>query len=199
MKSHISALILFWLFVFAGSPVQAQNFDVDLLKKLNVENPQDDKFWMDFTNSIKWVPAAYVGGNLVYGLVGNNKEALRYSLESGISIGISVGITTGIKHLVQRPRPTEAYPDLIHTYPPPGGHRSFPSGHTSFAMATATTAAFQINGKWYWSAPVFTYPIGIGYSRMRLGRHYPTDVLVGALIGIGSGILGHWITGQIVN
>lgn len=199
MKNSLHLLLLMWLIFFTGSGVKAQNFDLDLLKKLNVENPQDDKFWMGVTNSIKWVPAAYVGGNLIYGLVGNDKDALRYSLESGISIGIAVGLTTGVKELIHRPRPTETYPNIIHTYPPPGGNRSFPSGHTAFTMATATTASFQINGKWYWSVPVFTYPIGVGYSRMRLGRHYPTDVLVGALIGIGSGILGHWITGQIVH
>lgn len=190
--------IIFWALLLLGfNTVCAQNLDIDLLQKLNIENPQDDKLWMGVTNSIKWVPTVYTGGNMIYGIAANDRDAKRYALESGISMGISMIITGGLKAIVQRPRPTATYPDLIHSYTD-ASFQSFPSGHTTLTAALATTASFQVNGKWYYSVPIFSYPIGVGYSRMRLGRHYPTDVLTGALIGIGSGILGHWITGQIV-
>lgn len=197
MKNH---LLVLWVFVFSfsGLKLQAQNFDIELLQQFNVEQPDDDQFWLDVTNSIKWVPATYVGGNLIYGLAANDKDALRYSLEAGISMGIGMAITGGLKRIVNRPRPTTTYPDLINTYTPAATYNSFPSGHSTLTFAMATTASYQAGGKMYFTVPIFTYPIGVGYSRMRLGRHYPTDVLVGALIGVGSGLLGHWITNEIV-
>jgi undecaprenyl-diphosphatase len=62
---------------------------------------------------------------------------------------------------------------------------SFPSGHTaaSFAAATAVTAFYPR------AAPlVFTLATGVGASRVYLGHHFPSDVVVGA--GLGSAIGG---------
>ncbi len=189
-------LFLFILFSLSNCSL-AQNFDIDLLRKFNVENPQEDKFWMDVSNSIKWAPVVYVGGNLGYGLIANDKTALRYSLESSMSMGISMLITTALKETVRRPRPQITYPE-INSYKEPN-YKSFPSGHSALTFSMTTTMAYHANGRSYVSFPIFSWPIGVGYSRMRLGRHYPTDVLSGALIGIGSGIFSHWLTGKIID
>ncbi len=182
--------------LFFSTAVSAQNFDIELLRKVNVENPAEDHFWMDVSNSIKWAPAVYVGGNLTYGLIENDKTALRYSLESSMSMGVSMLISSVLKKAVGRPRPSITYPE-INSYKEPN-YQSFPSSHSALTFAMTTTMAYHANGRAYISIPIFSWPIGVGYSRMRLGRHYPTDVLGGAIIGIGSGIFSHWLTGRII-
>jgi membrane-associated phospholipid phosphatase len=61
---------------------------------------------------------------------------------------------------------------------------SFPSGHSasSFAAATATAAFYpQV-------APlVFALATGVAVSRVHLGHHFPSDVLVGGAVGIATG------------
>ena len=67
---------------------------------------------------------------------------------------------------------------------------SFPSGHSasSFAAATALSAFYPK------TAPLaFTLAAGVGASRVHLGHHFPSDVAVGAVIGVASGALIAWI------
>jgi len=189
--------ILFILFLFFAwqLEVYAQNPDIDLLKKLNVEDAMDQQGWITFTNSVYYVPAAYMGANLVYGLAANDTRAKNYGLEAFMSVGLSQGISQLVKVLVKRPRPSDRYPQYINTYSQTTNY-SFPSGHSAAAFSTAMTMGYQ-GRQAYYTIPVFTWSTMIGYSRMRLGKHYPSDVLVGAVIGIGSGLLAHWARQQI--
>ena len=84
-----------------------------------------------------------------------------------------------IKHKTLRPRPFSVYPSIVCN-----GHTldqfSFPSGHTMHA------AAFSIIGVAYFPALIWLvlpFTILVALSRPILGLHYPSDVLVGALIG----------------
>jgi membrane-associated phospholipid phosphatase len=43
--------------------------------------------------------------------------------------------------------------------------------------------------KWYVAIPAFSYAGAVGYSRLDLGVHYPSDVLAGALLGSGTAYL----------
>ena len=83
-----------------------------------------------------------------------------------------------LKPLVARERPfaTGAFTLLLL---PPGDY-SFPSGHTAAAFAFA--AALAPAGK-KWSAAALLFACLMGFSRMYLSVHFPTDVLCGALCG----------------
>jgi len=60
---------------------------------------------------------------------------------------------------------------------------SFPSGHMAFYFALAL-AVFLINRKWAW---FFVYSVILmGLARIAAGVHWPSDILGGILIAIGS-------------
>lgn len=123
----------------------------------------------------------------VVGHVTHNKELKLKSYKTGVSLLVAGAISSTLKVTIQRERPFVTYPDIIYQKTEVGSY-SFPSGHTNFAFATATslTLAFP---KWYVIVPAYSYAAAVGYSRMYLGVHYPSDVLAGALIGAGSSLL----------
>ncbi len=84
-----------------------------------------------------------------------------------------------LKPLVNRTRPYEVLGyDLIV---PPMQDASFPSGHTAASFAAAA-ALYAIHPNWGRAAYVFAALMG--FSRLYLGVHFPTDVLAGAVVGI---------------
>lgn len=91
----------------------------------------------------------------------------------------------GIKLLVRRPRPFLEYAEFAALIPEPHGW-SFPSGHTLSAFAAAT-----VLWKMRWQAGVLGMfgAVLMGFSRVYLCVHYPSDVIAGALCGIAVGFL----------
>jgi len=68
---------------------------------------------------------------------------------------------------------------------PDGGRWSFPSGHTSASFTTATV----LERRFGWKAGVPAYAVAayIGSSRLQANRHFASDVVFGAAIGIVAG------------
>lgn len=166
----------------------SQNLDIDLLHSINSGNSTSwDNTNKLFSQSMTPVCIATPTIMFLYGHFGNDSTAKRNSLVMGAGLLASTAITLGMKYSFNRKRPFVTYPDLI-TKRSDAGSPSFPSGHTSSAFATATSLSLAYP-KWYVIAPSFLWAGAVGYSRMELGVHYPSDVLVGALIGIGSSLL----------
>jgi membrane-associated phospholipid phosphatase len=172
----------------------AQILDIDILKGINPMYP-DSEYWLQTSASVYWVPAVLVIGSLGYGYLGGDKQARNDGYELLISIAISQLISEALKVTVNRERPADRYPyEIFVSSPTHGG--SFPSGHTSAAFATATTLALDYK-KWYVVVPAYMWAGSVAYSRMYLGKHYPTDVLGGIVIGMGSAYLSHWLTKKL--
>ncbi len=101
----------------------------------------------------------------------------------GVSIGVGDFIGTQIKSWIARPRPCHVLQD-VHELAGCGKLFSLPSNH---AVNAATAAAFLgvLFPKTRWVAGTLLFLGGV--SRIYLGAHYPTDVLVGWCLG---GLLG---------
>lgn len=82
-----------------------------------------------------------------------------------------------IKRRVMRARPTAALATPIHI--PVPDCFSFPSGHACAAMSVALPFAIAFPSL---GVPLILLAYLIGFSRVRLGVHYPGDVIVGQLI-----------------
>ncbi len=170
----------------------AQNFDIDLLKTINSSN-NNSLVWRSFTSSAYPVSA---GIPIIIGVAGeldHNKPALYNALQITGGLLTAAVLTEGLKITINRERPYQKYPTLIYAYDISESGESFPSAHTSVAFSTAMSLAI-IYKKWYIVVPSFIWAGGVGYSRLYLGEHYPTDVFAGAVIGAGSALVSHWLT-----
>jgi undecaprenyl-diphosphatase len=106
---------------------------------------------------------------------------------------IQSGILYGLKFLIQRQRPLYFLEMASKLSKGPGEilDPSFPSAHTLFAfmMATLLTAWFP-----RYRIIFFILAGFIGWTRIYLGLHYPTDVIAGGLLGYGiTKLFVHWI------
>lgn len=109
-------------------------------------------------------------------------QGLQYSLSIAyVVLGCSLGtaIYKTLKHQTVRPRPYQVH-QVIRLGERPLDHFSFPSGHTLHAvMATIVLAYIQPQLLFL----MLPFTVLVALSRMILGLHYPTDVLMGAVIG----------------
>jgi membrane-associated phospholipid phosphatase len=101
---------------------------------------------------------------------------------AGILGPVSILLNFAVKVIVRRPRP------VLEGLPPLGGapsSLSFPSAHAtaSFACATAMTRIAPE------AAFLFILAAAIAACRPYLGMHYPSDVLAGAILGTGLGLV----------
>lgn len=109
---------------------------------------------------------------------------------------VNGALVEAAKVIVQRPLPRTyaGDPKLLHD---PGGYRSFYSGHTSTVFAALGAAAYTLRLRegeqvWPW---LVTGAVGasVAVERVAAGRHFPSDVLVGAAAGLAVGVAVPWL------
>lgn len=173
--------------------------------------------FVDRMNSPKWSQNNWIqpySNSVIYGSVltsawvmatpfFENKEKkwnkLGYEM-GGVVAGMALNyaVTFSAKKLVQRPRPFTDDPARIDPSYRPKDF-SFPSGHTSSAFNWATSMVLYAHfhyGKspWWVTVPAYTYATSIAVSRLVMGVHYPSDIVMGAIVGTASSLISWKLT-----
>lgn len=180
-------ILLSLILVFFTQLCNAQNWDIDVLKEINLHrNHSLDNLFRMITDSAPLI--AYSVPVLLW-LLSVIPKYKRLKTKSVYLISASIlgySISTLIKHIVNRPRPFITYPFIqkVTSATTP----SFPSGHTSdaFTLAISLSLAFP---KWYIILPSLCWAMAVGYSRMDLGVHYPTDIIGSIVVAALSSLI----------
>lgn len=177
-------LFILCLIVFCSFSSMGQNADIELLRKVNgSRNSSMDPSMKLLSHSEYIIGVALPVSVCVASWAKRDATLLQKGVNMSLAMILNTGSTFLLKRIINRDRPQLVYPD-INAFENEK-HYSFPSGHTSNAFVAATSLSLNFK-KWYVVLPSFAWASAVGYSRMYLGAHYPSDVLAGAILGAGS-------------
>lgn len=132
-------------------------------------------------NYTQMAPAAILLGLKAAGVPSRSSWG-RMLVSDAISIALMTGVVQGLKHTTDVARPDGT------------NKQSFPSGHTATAFMTATMLSKEYGHISPWvSVGAYSVATATGLMRMANNKHWLSDVMVGAGIGILSTEFGYWI------
>ena len=156
-----------------------QSFDTDALHAMNHWFPAStDVFWLAVTKTITWIPLYAVLVERLYRRSSLEVFVKRLAL---VALGVLLWDQGAefFKHWVERPRPCKTMDDLrvlVHC-----SDYGFFSAHAANAFGLAFLFRKWLHQSWF---PVLIIIAVVqSFSRIHLGVHYPTDLLVGGLWG----------------
>lgn len=163
--------------------------DRQILLYINsLHTPFWDKFFTIFTQfSGPWFVLVFTILLVVYSLFRKNKENTIFLF---FSVYGTILLNTLLKYFFQRQRPN-LWDTIVHET-----FYSFPSGHAMLSMAFGLAVIFLCWRKKHLrtiTISAIIYILLIGFSRLYLGVHYPTDVIGGWMISIVWIVLLHRI------
>lgn len=141
------------------------------------------------TWGIVWI--LIMGGLILWKEIGDRRELFTLTFAVILSFVTSDLI---LKHIFLRPRPFSGLEDPSKIFGYSSGY-SFPSSHATIAFACAFILSYKHKK---WDPGYYILAVLIAVSRVYLGRHFPTDIIAGAILGtiIGSStiyIVDHFI------
>jgi membrane-associated phospholipid phosphatase len=129
--------------------------------------------------------------------VGFGQALLEDMLVYGEVLSITGTATAATKFAVQRPRPYVYGATSTAVLNSPASYTSFFSGHATATFGALTTLAMNESLRhgptvWPWLV-VGLVGTSVAIERVLAGQHFPTDVIAGAAVGMGTGVLVPWL------
>lgn len=176
--------------------------DKELLLFLNsFHTPWLDPIMFWITKTLFWLPLYLF---LLFLVIKNfKKDAWIVLIGIAITILLADQITSGfMKPFFARLRPSrepslQGLVHLVNGYT--GGKYGFASSHAANTFATALFFWLLFKDRYRWVWILFVWAVVMTYTRIYLGAHYPGDILVGLLIGLGAAWTGFKIQQKIWN
>lgn len=179
--------VFIFLLLFSGQSFgqsAIDRIDLRILENLAAKRTeQQTKAMRIISDANNYANAAIPVGLFIAGVMDQNKDMRQNAAYIASSTAVTALLNFGLKKVFKRPRPFIVHVGFTAVYEP--ASYSFPSGHTSASFSTAT-ALSRAYPKWYVIAPSFLWAGTVGYSRMYLGVHNPSDVAAGAVLGMGT-------------
>ena len=140
-----------------------------------------------YDDYLQFSPLALTYGLKLCGVEGRSSWE-RLALSNGLSAGIMLSTVYVVKYGLGRLRPDGTT------------HNSFPSGHTAMAFTAATILhkEYGVTVSPWWSVAGYSLATITGISRSLNNRHWLSDIVVGAGVGILSTELGYLITDKLL-
>lgn len=127
----------------------------------------------------------YLGLPILIYLI-NPEKALPFLTAAMTAFAVELPLYKLMKSFIKRDRPCESLSEVYKRISP-SDRFSFPSGHTAAAVVIATLISYFFP---LFCLPAFIWALLVGFSRIYLGVHYPTDVLASLFIGLLCGFCG---------
>jgi membrane-associated phospholipid phosphatase len=180
--------------------VKRPNWDIRLFKSINEGRKPLYDFVVPITDKAIFPAAVGVPPILfLAGRLSDHPYDENSAVISGLSALTSTAVTFGLKHTLRRERPFVTLDSSYYNDENSLTDRfSFPSGHTATAFSLATSTALRYPDNYVLISGLYLHAIAVGFGRMYLGVHYPSDVMAGAVIGAGSAILMYSLRKEIM-
>lgn len=148
-----------------------------------------DFFWSTITNITTWIPLFLL--LIVLLILKFPKKEAFFKLMTVFGLVLFIIVVThltktGVGRL--RPNNTEEINTLIRVLKSPTDY-SFFSGHAASSFSITVLVFLFLRKKIKWMVLFFIWPLLFAISRIYVGVHYPLDIIVGALVGILTGII----------
>lgn len=154
------------------------------LNNLGVE--KYDAFWSTVTKFPPWIPLLLLFIVLFF-VKRPRREAFMMIGTLLVMVLFVTTLTDLTKEVVARLRPNNdtAINTVIRILRRPSGY-SFFSGHASSSFAITTMVVLFLRDRFKWVYLFYLWPILFTLSRIYVGVHFPIDLMVGTLVGIGT-------------
>lgn len=165
--------------------------DKKLFLEINsVNEPWLDQIMMFMTSTIAWIPLYLLLFYLLSKIYRKNIWLVLLAII--LTILLTDQITSSLmKPFFARLRPShepslEAIVNIVSNYR--GGKYGFASSHAANTFGLATLMWLMLKKYRPWIGVMFLWAFFIGYTRIYLGVHYPSDILAGQLVGFLAGL-----------